>query len=144
LACITVQKQQRQSLLFPLLMRAEKGSLLLVAKPARGLYSARSLLKAQSRQQAAGVMTPGVNMDLQEEVKTIVIDVLSLGPAGASLTEHSALLGSIPELDSMAVVQLIGALEEQFGFAIDDDEISAATFATLGSLTDFVRLKQTA
>jgi acyl carrier protein len=44
----------------------------------------------------------------------------------------------------MAVVQLIGALEEQFGFAIDDDEISAATFATLGSLTDFVRLKQTA
>ena len=83
-------------------------------------------------------------MDLQEEVKTIVIDVLSLGPAGAALTEQSALLGSIPELDSMAVVQLIGALEEQFGFAIDDDEISAATFATLGSLTDFVRLKQSA
>jgi len=83
-------------------------------------------------------------MDLQEEVKTIVIDVLSLGPAGAALTEQSQLLGSIPELDSMAVVQLIGALEEQFGFAIDDDEISAETFATLGSLTDFVRGKQTA
>jgi len=83
-------------------------------------------------------------MSLQEEVKNIVIDVLSLGAAGASLTEQSALLGSIPELDSMAVVQLIGALEEQFGFAIDDDEISADTFATLGSLTEFVRLKQTA
>lgn len=79
-----------------------------------------------------------------EEVKTIVIDVLALGPAGQSLNEHSALLGSIPELDSMAVVQLIGALEEHFGFAVDDDEISAETFATLGSLTAFVKHKLTA
>lgn len=79
-----------------------------------------------------------------DEVKQIVIDVLALGPAGRSLDEHSALLGSIPELDSMAVVQLIGALEEQFGFSVDDDEISAETFATLGSLTTFVKHKLTA
>ena len=79
-----------------------------------------------------------------DEVKQIVIDVLALGPAGRSLDEHSALLGSIPELDSMAVVQLIGALEEQFGFSVDDDEISAETFATLGSLAAFVKYKQTA
>lgn len=78
------------------------------------------------------------------EVKQIVIDVLSLGPAGSTLDEHSALLGSIPELDSMAVVQLIGALEEQFGFTVDDDEISAETFATLGSLANFVKYKLTA
>jgi acyl carrier protein len=79
-----------------------------------------------------------------DEVKQIVIDVLALGPAGKALDEHSALLGSIPELDSMAVVQLIGALEEQFGFAVDDDEISAETFATLGSLAAFVKYKLTA
>jgi acyl carrier protein len=80
-----------------------------------------------------------------DEVKQIVIDVLALPPAtGAALDEHSALLGSIPELDSMAVVQLIGALEEQFGFAVDDDEISAETFATLGSLAAFVKHKMTA
>ncbi|HEY0584956.1 MAG TPA: acyl carrier protein [Pseudoduganella sp.] len=79
-----------------------------------------------------------------EEVKTILIDVLALGPAGQALDQHSALLGSLPELDSMAVVQLIGALEEQFGFSIDDDEISATTFATLGSLAAFVQHKLTA
>ncbi|TWI62982.1 acyl carrier protein [Pseudoduganella lurida] len=79
-----------------------------------------------------------------DEVKQIVIDVLTLGPAGQALDEHSALLGSIPELDSMAVVQLIGALEEGFGFAVDDDEISAETFATLGSLAAFVKHKMTA
>ena len=75
-----------------------------------------------------------------DQVKTLLIDVLGLGPAGQSLNADSPLLGSLPELDSMAVVTLIGALEEQFGIAIDDDDISASTFATLGSLADFDRL----
>ncbi|UGQ46223.1 acyl carrier protein [Massilia endophytica] len=79
-----------------------------------------------------------------QEVKKIVIEVLALGAAGEALDAHSALLGSLPELDSMAVVQLIGALEDHFGFSVDDDEISAANFATLGSLADFVKFKLTA
>lgn len=76
-----------------------------------------------------------------EEVKNILADVLSLGAAKDSLTEQSALLGSIPEFDSMAVVNLITALEEHFGIVVDDDEISASTFETLGSLTAFVQEK---
>jgi acyl carrier protein len=77
-------------------------------------------------------------MKYLEEVKTLLIDVLNLGPAGASLDAESPLLGSLPELDSMAVVTLIGALEEHFGITVDDDDISASTFATLGSLAAFV------
>ncbi len=76
-----------------------------------------------------------------EEVKNILGDVLSLGDAKNALTPSSALLGSIPELDSMAVVHLITALEEHFGFIVDDDEISASTFETLGSLNAFVEQK---
>lgn len=80
-----------------------------------------------------------------DEVKTILIDVLSLGPAaGAAMTAATPLLGSLPELDSMAVVSLLAALEEHFGFSIDDDEISASAFETLGSLAAFVRAKLTA
>jgi acyl carrier protein len=82
----------------------------------------------------------GVTMYL-DDVKNILADVLSLGEAKNSLNEDSALLGSIPELDSMAVVNLITALEEHFGITVDDDEISATTFETLGSLTAFVRQK---
>ncbi|MCC2959962.1 acyl carrier protein [Massilia sp. IC2-278] len=77
-------------------------------------------------------------MKYLEEVKTLLIDVLNLGPAGQALNADSPLLGSLPELDSMAVVTLIGALDEHFGIAIDDDDISASTFATLGSLAAFV------
>ena len=80
-------------------------------------------------------------MKYLEEVKTLLIDVLNLGPAGQSLDAASPLLGSLPELDSMAVVSLIGALEEHFGIMIDDDDISASTFATLGSLAAFVEQK---
>lgn len=76
-----------------------------------------------------------------DEVKTILIDVLSLGEAGQRLQSDSPLLGSLPELDSMAVVSLVGALEDHFGILIDDDDLSASTFETLGSLADFVARK---
>lgn len=76
-----------------------------------------------------------------EEVRNILSDVLSLDERKNSLKEDSSLLGSIPELDSMAVVNVITALEEHFGIMVDDDEISAKTFETLGSLTSFVEQK---
>jgi acyl carrier protein len=76
-----------------------------------------------------------------EEVQQIVIDTLGLGERGASLTAASPLLGAIPELDSMAVINLITALEEHYGFSIADDEISAEVFETLGSLAAFVGRK---
>jgi acyl carrier protein len=76
-----------------------------------------------------------------EEVKNILADVLSLGERKNSLKEDSVLLGDIPELDSMAVINIITALEEYYDISVDDDEISAKTFATLGSLTHFVEQK---
>ena len=65
-------------------------------------------------------------------------EVLSLGGRSASFTRDTPLLGAIPELDSMAVVTLITALEEQFGLVVDDDDIDGSTFETVGSLADFV------
>ncbi len=76
-----------------------------------------------------------------DEVKDILSDVLSLGERKNFITVDSILLGSIPELDSMAVVNVITALEEHFDITVNDDEISAKTFETLGSLTYFVEQK---
>jgi acyl carrier protein len=77
-----------------------------------------------------------------DEVKTILTDVLSLGESGRRLNADSPLLGSLPELDSMAVVSLIGALEDHFDIEVADDDISASTFETLGSLAAFVAHKR--
>jgi acyl carrier protein len=76
-----------------------------------------------------------------EQVRAVLRDALQLGARGDRLTRATALLGSLPELDSMAVITVIGALEEKFGISVDDDDISAETFATLGSLADFVDQK---
>lgn len=73
-----------------------------------------------------------------DEVKALLGDVLNLGPAAQALEADSPLLGAIPELDSMAVVSLMAALEDRFGIMIDDDDISASTFETVGSLAAFV------
>ncbi len=54
----------------------------------------------------------------------------------------TALLGAIAEFDSMAVLAVITALEDQLGIAVDDDEISAEIFETFGSLLAFVQQKQ--
>jgi acyl carrier protein len=75
---------------------------------------------------------------LESDVREILRDVLSLGGRADRLTAASPLLGAIPELDSMAVVGVIAALEDRFGIAVDDDEISGRTFETLGSLVEFV------
>jgi acyl carrier protein len=83
----------------------------------------------------------GSSAVILNEIKTIVGDTLNLGGRVSDLTEDSALLGAIPELDSMAVVGLITALEDHFGIAVADDEIDAQTFATFGSLSAFVERK---
>lgn len=80
-------------------------------------------------------------MTTAQDVKNLLTQTLQLGPRADTLTESSPLLGALPELDSMAVVGILTALEEHYGFSVEDDEISADTFATLGSLVTFVQGK---
>lgn len=80
-------------------------------------------------------------MNARSEVLNLLDDVLSLKGRAQAFTDDTPLLGSVPELDSMAVVAVITALEERLGLTIDDDEISGATFATVGTLTAFVSAK---
>ena len=82
-----------------------------------------------------------VLMTTFEQVRQIVGDVLQLGDRTAGLRPDSALLGNIPEFDSMAVVSVITALEDNLGIVVEDDEITAETFETLGNLTDFIDTK---
>ncbi len=76
-----------------------------------------------------------------ERVRAVIGDVLQLGDRVRRLERDSELLGSIPEFDSMAVVSVITALEDEFDIEVDDDDISAETFETLGRLVDFVNSK---
>lgn len=80
-------------------------------------------------------------MNTQKEVLSLLDEILSLNGRAADFSLDTPLLGAIPELDSMAVVALITGFEERFGFAVEDDDIEGSTFATVGSLVEFVNGK---
>lgn len=80
-------------------------------------------------------------LNIQKEVLSLLDEVLSLNGRSAAFTRDTPLLGAIPELDSMAVVALITGFEERFGFSVEDDDIEGSTFASVGSLIDFVEEK---
>ena len=76
-----------------------------------------------------------------ENVKQILAATLQLGGRAKTMNLSTPLLGSIAEFDSMAVVAVLTAIEEQYGFDIEDDEISADVFETVGSLVSFIAAK---
>lgn len=77
----------------------------------------------------------------RQAVLNVLDETLGLGGRSASFDDATPLLGAVPELDSMAVVGVIAALEEHFGFYVGDDDIDGSTFETVGTLTAFVAAK---
>jgi acyl carrier protein len=74
-----------------------------------------------------------------EGVKAIIVKTLGIEDRAATLDASTPLLGSMPELDSFAVVELATSLEKQFDFKIDDSDFTAEVFETVGTLADFVK-----
>lgn len=71
-------------------------------------------------------------------VRILLDEALGLGDMARALEASSPLLGALPELDSMAIMSVIAGIEQHCGIVIDDGEVTAETFATFGSLRDFV------
>lgn len=71
-------------------------------------------------------------------VQAIIAESLGLPDGGASLGPETRLFGAMPELDSLAVLDLLAGLEEEFGIRIDDEEFGSDLFDSVGSLVEFV------
>lgn len=86
-------------------------------------------------------------MPIIDTLKTILDDVLNLQGIALEFSENTKLAGSIPQLDSMAVVALITAIEEELGIALAEEQLDGSVFETLGTLLRFVessaKLKRT-
>jgi acyl carrier protein len=54
------------------------------------------------------------------------------------LDEQTGLLGRGVGLDSIEVLQLIVAIEEEFELTIDDDELAPEHFRSIGTLITFI------
>lgn len=72
------------------------------------------------------------------EVCLVIDQALALAGRGRGFERDTPLLGALPELDSVAVVDLISALEARFGIVLADEDLSAEMFGTVGDLADAV------
>jgi acyl carrier protein len=74
-----------------------------------------------------------------DHVRETLVETLAL--ENRALDTSTPLLGSLPELDSLAVVELVTALEDRFDIEVDGEAMTAETFETLGSLSAMVESK---
>jgi acyl carrier protein len=61
-----------------------------------------------------------------------------LGYEHSHYTPETELFGSLPELDSLALLELITVIEERFDFEMNEDDITAEVFGTVASLAGHI------
>ena len=73
-----------------------------------------------------------------DRVNKVIVESAGLSP-DETLTRETALMGSGLALDSVATVELLVGLENEFGIQIPpDDLVQAEAFRTIGTLVDFI------
>ena len=78
------------------------------------------------------------SQDTLDRVKVVIVKSLGIQDRADTLEASTELFGSLPELDSMAIVTLAVNLEREFDFEIDDEDFRGEVFETIGTLAEFV------
>jgi acyl carrier protein len=73
-----------------------------------------------------------------DQVKSLIGQTLGIAYRADSMNASTRLLDSLPELDSMAVVELLVAIEGRFGFEVRSADIVTGTLETVGTLAAYV------
>lgn len=77
--------------------------------------------------------------EILDRVLRLLRERLGVGDDGQPLGEDAGLLGHGIGLDSVEVLQLVAHIEEEFGLTIDDEDLDAEHFRTVGTVISFVQ-----
>lgn len=77
-------------------------------------------------------------MSIIDAVLKVLDRELNLQGKALEFTAETKLRGTLPQLDSMAIVSVVTALEEQLGFEFPEDQLDGAIFESVGTLVDCV------
>src|SRR5262249_49914839 len=77
---------------------------------------------------------------LLDRLLRLIRTSVALGPVGR-LDQDTGLLGTGVGLDSIEILHLVAAIEEEFDLTIDDSELEVRHFETVRSLTALIRRK---
>lgn len=77
--------------------------------------------------------------ELGAKIKEILVSVLDLELRPEQLADDTSLYSSVLQMDSLSLLHLLVALEDDLGIEIDDEDVMNANLETVGNLVDMVR-----
>lgn len=85
-----------------------------------------------------------VPLEIEKKIIQILISELEMDPILLSTVDpHTPLLGRGIGLNSIETLTLVAGIEEAFDIQMDDEDLTAELFKSLGTLTEYVLRKIT-
>ena len=78
-------------------------------------------------------------MSIEHRVKQVIIRTLSLEVDAEEIDDEDALFGGGLGLNSMATIEIIVGLEEEFGIEVPDEDLRVELFDSVQTMADYVR-----
>lgn len=78
-------------------------------------------------------------MSIEHRVKQVIIRTLSLEVDADEIDDEDALFGGGLGINSMATIEIIVGLEEEFGIEVPDEELRVELFDSVQTMADYVR-----
>lgn len=78
-------------------------------------------------------------MSIEHRVKQVIIRTLTLEVDAEEIDEEDALFGGGLGLNSMATIEIIVGLEEEFNIEVPDEDLRVELFDSVQTIADYVR-----
>jgi acyl carrier protein len=77
--------------------------------------------------------------EISDRIRDFIASELMFEDSSASLSDETPLLAGV--IDSLGLMQLISFIEDEFAVAIDDAEVTATNFRTVGDIQRLIEQK---
>ena len=78
-------------------------------------------------------------MSIEHRVKWVIIRTLSLEVEADEIDDEDELFGGGLGINSMATIEIIVGLEEEFGIEVPDEDLRVELFDSVQTMADYVR-----
>ncbi|MBI2485360.1 MAG: acyl carrier protein [Deltaproteobacteria bacterium] len=76
--------------------------------------------------------------EIKNRIKKLLLHKLLRDFSSEDIEDHTSLIGLGVGVDSVATLEFVVALEEEFQISIDENEINPELLATVSSISDYI------
>lgn len=82
--------------------------------------------------------TNDMSEEIKNRIKKLLLHKLLRDFSSEDIEDHTSLIGLGVGVDSVATLEFVVALEEEFQISIDENEINPELLATVSSISDYI------